>query len=62
MGQGFQGHDSFEVVEGCLARRFPIDKAGDTNAKATGGERQICCKLKHGEAGWILRSTSVLNF
>jgi hypothetical protein len=29
---------------------------------ATGGERQICYKLKQGEAGWILRPTSVLNF
>jgi hypothetical protein len=39
---GYRGHDQFEVVEGCLVRRFPIYKPGDTNAKATGGERQIC--------------------
>jgi len=62
MAQGYQGHDQFEVVESCLARRFPIYKAGDTNAKATGGVRQICYKLRQGEAGWILRPTSVLNF
>ncbi|MFM1901646.1 MAG: hypothetical protein RLZZ216_2222 [Cyanobacteriota bacterium] len=60
--QGYRGHDQFEVVEGCLVRRFPIYKPGDTNAKATGGERQICYKLQHGEASWILRPTSVLKF
>jgi hypothetical protein len=62
MAQGYQGHDQFEVVEGCLVRRFPIYKPGDSNAKATGGERQICYKLQSGEAGWILRPTSVLKF
>jgi hypothetical protein len=60
--QGYQGHDQFQVVESCLARRFPIYMAGDTNAKATGGMRQICYKLKAGEASWILRPTSVLKF
>ena len=60
--KGYQGHDEFSVVEGCLVRRFPIYKAGDSNAKATGGLRQICYKLRHGEASWILRSTSVLQF
>jgi hypothetical protein len=60
--QGYQGHDRFEVVEGCLVRHFPIYKPGDTNAKATGGERQICYKLMSGEASWILRPTSVLTF
>lgn len=62
MARGYQGHDRFSVVEGCLVRRFPIYKSGDTNAKATGGERQICYKLEAGEAGWILRPTSVLTF
>jgi hypothetical protein len=60
--EGYRGHDQFAIVEGCLLRRFPIYKANDTNAKATGGERQICYKLKPGEAGWILRPTSVLKF
>ena len=62
MAHGYQGHDQFEVVEGCLVRRFPIYKPGDINAKATGGERQICYKLKAGEASWILRPTSVSRF
>ena len=60
--QGYQGHDQFQVVESCLARRFPIYKPGDSNAKASGGQRQICYKLKAGEAGFILRPTSVLKF
>ncbi|MEB3200021.1 MAG: hypothetical protein VKK62_05800 [Synechococcaceae cyanobacterium] len=62
MAQGYRGHDSFSVVEGCLVRRFPIYKPADVNAKASGGERQICYKLKAGEAGWVLRPTSVLKF
>ena len=62
LAQGYMGHDRFEVVEGCLVRRFPIYRPGDSNARATGGERQICYKLKHGEASWILRPTSVLKF
>ncbi len=60
--EGYQGHDQFRVVEDCLARRFPIYKAGDSNAKASGGQRQICYKLKAGEAGWLLRPTSVVKF
>jgi hypothetical protein len=60
--KGYQGHDQFRVVENCLVRRFPIYKAGDSNAKASGGLRQICYKLKNGEASWILRPTSVLQF
>jgi hypothetical protein len=60
--QGYRGHDQFRVVEGCLVRLFPIDKPKDSNAKAIGGERQICYKLKLGEASWMLRPTSVLTF
>jgi hypothetical protein len=40
----------------------PIYAPGDSNAKASGGERQICYKLKAVEASWILRRTSVLKF
>ena len=60
--KGYQGHDTFSVVEGCLVRRFPIYKPTDSNAKATGGLRQICYKLYNGEASWILKPTSVLQF
>ena len=62
-GKGYQGHDEFRVVEGCLVRRFPIYKPADSNAKATGGLRQICYKLQNGETSWILRpSGRVLQF
>ncbi|MFM9089641.1 MAG: PliI family lysozyme inhibitor of I-type lysozyme [Cyanobium sp.] len=61
LAQGYMGHDTYAVVENCLARRFPIYKPVDSNAKPTGGERQICYKLKAGEGGWILRPTSVLK-
>ncbi len=60
--QGYRNQDQSEVVDGCLMRRFPMYKPGDTNAKVTGGERQICYNLKHGEASWILRPTTVLKF
>lgn len=59
---GYRGHDEFRIVEGCLVRRFPIYKASDSNAKASGGLRQICYKLRNGETSWILRPTSVLQF
>lgn len=62
LAQGYRGHDKFEIVEGCLVRRFPIYKPNDPNAHASGGERQICYKLKAGEAGWILQPSSVLKF
>ena len=55
-------HQRRQVLESCLARRFPIYKPGDSNAKATGGLRQICYKLQPGEAGWILRPASALKF
>lgn len=53
--QGYMGHDEFEVMENTFVRRFPVYKPGDTNAKPTGGWRQIQYKLKSGEAAWHLR-------
>lgn len=49
-GNGFMGHDEFAIVESTLVQRFPIYKPGDSNAKPTGGTRQIQYKLKDGEA------------
>ncbi len=60
--RGYQGHDEFHLVEQYLVRRFPIYRKGDTNAKATGGLRQIQYRLRPGEAGWILRRTKALDF
>ncbi|MDF2377039.1 MAG: hypothetical protein P1U81_12405 [Verrucomicrobiales bacterium] len=45
-----------------LARRFPVYKEGDSNAKPSGGTRQIQYKLKAGEAGWILRIDKVTAY
>lgn len=59
---GFMGHDDFGVVEGTLVRRFPVYKPGDSNAKPTGGMRQIQYKLRAGEAGWVLYADKVVNF
>lgn len=52
--KGYQGHDEFSVIENSLGRRFPVYKEGDTNAKPTGGKRQLQYRLKAGEAGWLL--------
>ena len=49
--RGYQGHDAFAIVERYLVRRFPIYRKGDTNAKPTGGLRQIHYRLRPGEAG-----------
>jgi len=62
LAQGYRGHDSFAVVESCLARRFPLDRSGDHSAGSTVVYRQICYKLQAGEAGWILRPVSVATF
>ncbi|RXQ91022.1 hypothetical protein EO244_13035 [Ancylomarina salipaludis] len=47
---GYMGHDEFALVERSLVQRFPIYKAGDSNANPTGGIRQIEYKLEDGEA------------
>jgi hypothetical protein len=57
---GFRGHDSFQVQEGCLIHRFPVYKATDTNARASGGERQICYELAS-DAPAILRAAAVMT-
>ena len=55
---GYRGHDRFAVVETSLVRRFPIYLPGDTNARPTGGSRQVTYKLVPGEAMWQLRPVS----
>jgi hypothetical protein len=57
--RGYMGHDRFVVGEGALVRNFPIYKEGDTNAKPTGGTRQIQYRLK---AGWQLVPDKVFDF
>ncbi len=60
--KGYMGHDEFAVVENILARRFPIYREGDSNAKPTGGMRQLQYKLVAGEASWRLRLDRVTEF
>lgn len=60
--KGYRGHDEFRVVESTLVRRFPVYRDGDTNAKPTGGTRQIQYKLAAGEAGWRLRADKVVEY
>ncbi len=50
-GKGYMGHDEFAIVENSLNQRFPVYNPGDTNARPTGGMRQIEYKLS--ESGGI---------
>ena len=61
---GYMGHDEFSIVENALGRRFPVYKKEDTNAKPTGGMRQLQYKLIAGEASWqlkLMKSTTSLE-
>ncbi|MEB3326030.1 MAG: PliI family lysozyme inhibitor of I-type lysozyme [Cyanobacteriota bacterium] len=60
--EGYMGHDRFELVETTLARSFPIYKPGDSNARPTGGTRQVNYKLVAGEASWQLKPMSSYTF
>ena len=59
---GYMGHDEFAVVENSLVRRFPVYRAGDSNAAPTGGMRQLQYKLTAGEAGWVLKVDRVVEY
>ncbi len=59
--RGYMGHDDFVVVDHALRRRFPIYRRGDTNARPTGGVRELDYVLVAGEAGWILRLQRVVD-
>lgn len=59
---GYMGHNEMAIVENTFCQRFPIYKEGDTNAKPTGGVRQIQYKLVDGENGRILQVDKVLEF
>ncbi|MGL5325006.1 MAG: hypothetical protein ACRC91_09840 [Aeromonas sp.] len=58
---GYMGHDRFAVGEGRLIRHFPIYRQGDTNAKPSGGTRQIQYRLEAGEAGWRLKQDKTFD-
>lgn len=60
--KGYMGHDVFAVVETTFVQRFPIYRAGDSNAEPTGGIRQLQYKLVPGEAGWILKLNRTVEY
>jgi len=60
--KGYMGHDEFAVVESVLVQRFPVYRDTDTNAKPTGGTRQLQYKLVPSETGWILKVDRVVEF
>lgn len=60
--KGYMGHDEFAVVESTLVQRFPIYRSGDTNAKPTGGMRQLQYRLTPGEAAWVLKLYKVVEY
>ena len=59
---GYRGRDEFAIVENILARRFPVYKDGDDDAKPSGGMRQFQYKLTTGEAGWKLRLDKTIEY
>ncbi|MFZ4859116.1 MAG: PliI family lysozyme inhibitor of I-type lysozyme [Desulfuromonadaceae bacterium] len=62
LSTGYMGHDQFAVLEGVLGRRFPVYLNTDSNAKPTGGMRQLQYKLVPGEAGWVLRLDRTVEY
>jgi hypothetical protein len=60
--RGYMGHDRFAVVGNALTRRFPIYGGGDTNARPTGGTRQLEYGLVAGEAGGMLKLDRIVEF
>lgn len=62
VSKGYMGHDQFAVVGSVLGRHFPVYRDGDTNAKPTGGMRQLQYRLLPGEAGWILKVDKMLEY
>jgi hypothetical protein len=59
---GHRGSDEFAVVEGILARRFPIYPNDASDSTPSGKVRQIQYKLVAGEASWKLLVDKVTEF
>lgn len=54
LSEGYMGHDMFKVENEYLVRQFPIYRAGDANARATGGTWIIKYQLKEIEKKLLL--------
>lgn len=62
IAEGYQGEDSFAVVENALVQRFPVYDNADAGAGRTGKMRQVQYTLMAGEAGWVLREEKVAEY
>ncbi len=62
ISEGYMGHDEFAIVENTVVQRFPIYNREDTNAKPTGGTRQIQYKLVAGEASRKFEVDKVVEY
>lgn len=62
IAEGYQGEDSFAVVENALVQRFPVYDSTDAGAGRTGKMRQVQYTLVAGEAGWVLREDKVAEY
>jgi hypothetical protein len=60
--KGYRGRDEMAVVEGILARRFPVYGEGKDADRPTGRIRQVQYKLGKGEASWALKAAKVIEF
>lgn len=58
--KGFQGHNTFSVINGQLYHIFPVYLPEDSNANPTGGIRKIKYILVASEAGWILKPSELI--
>jgi hypothetical protein len=54
LAEGYMGHDMFKIENESLVRQFPIYRAGDANARATGGTRIIKYQLDEIEKKLLL--------
>lgn len=50
------------VVEGVLARRFPISGKGGDSSSPAGKTRRLQYRLVAGEAGWVLKLDKMVEF
>lgn len=57
-GQGYMGHDQFEIAGQRLLRRFPLYRPQDSNTTPTGGWRELRYRLAASGDGWQLQLES----
>lgn len=59
ISKGYMGHDQMKMAGNRFVLSFPIYKDSDTNAKPTGGTREVFYQLVDGEAGRVLKTDKV---